>query len=376
VSKVIVHVAEVEVSQATGMGRVAYHWRSAFQRRGYEFIHLGPAETGRVMHPTLFPRAAYSAYKRSGKKAGLFLVHEPAAGNFIGRGTPAFVFSHGLERRGAELEIHDPLPASSLARIKRRLTAPLWKRRLSSCDQGLRGATAALLINREDAEYALKYYQLPPEKIWVFRNGVNSVSGGRVRFPETPCQVLFLGSWLKRKGTETLAQAAAILHQRGIRLKWMLAGTGLVRDAVLAQWPTELIGSTVVNPHFAPDQEGKLMAESSIFVLPSFFEGQPLALLEAMAWGCCCITSNCCGQKDLIDDRQTGLFHAPGDAEGLARLIEECAENRELRQRLGRHAAISVEGRTWDVVSDEVVSYVESVMDEIERGRAAPRVSG
>jgi glycosyltransferase involved in cell wall biosynthesis len=362
VSKVVVHVADVAVSQATGMGRVAYHWRRAFQRRGYEFIHLGPAETGRPMHPTLFPRAAYSAYKRFGKKADLFLVHEPAAGNFVGRGTPAFVFSHGLERRGAELKISDQVPTSILARIKRRLTSPLWKLRLSSCDRGLRNATAALLINREDAEYAIGHYQLPPEKIWVFRNGVNPVGGGRVRFPETPCQVLFLGSWLKRKGTETLARAAAILHKRGIRLKWMLAGTGLERDAVLAQWPTELIDSTVIRSRFEPDEEGRLMAESSIFVLPSFFEGQPLALLEAMAWGCCCITSNCCGQKDLINDRQTGLLHAPGDAEGLARLVEECAENGELRQRLGRNAAISVEGRTWDAVSDEVVSYIESVL--------------
>ena len=361
-SKVVVHVADVAVSQATGMGRVAYHWRRAFQRRGYEFIHLGPSEIGRPIHPTLFPRAAYSAYKRSGKKADLFLVHEPAAGNFVGRDTPAFVFSHGLERRGAELEIHDPVPTSLLGRIKRRLTAPLWKLRLSSCDRGLRGATAALLINREDAEYAISHYQLPPEKIWVFRNGVNPVSDGRVRLPETPSQVLFLGSWLKRKGTETLGRAAAILHERGIKLKWMLAGTGLERDAVLAQWPTELIDSTVINPRFAPDQEGRLMAESSIFVLPSFFEGQPLALLEAMAWGCCCITSNCCGQKDLINDRETGLLHAPGDAEKLASLIEECAENGELRQRLGRNAAISVEGRTWDAVSDEVVSYVESVL--------------
>jgi glycosyltransferase involved in cell wall biosynthesis len=328
------------------MGRVAYHWRRAFERRGYEFIHLGPAEAGPRMHPTLFPRAAYSAYKRSGKKADLFLVHEPAAGNFVGRGTPTFVFSHGLERRGAEVEIQDQVPTSILARIKGRLTAPLWKMRLSSCDRGLRGATAALLINQEDAEYAVSHYQLSPEKIWVFRNGVNPVSGGRVRRPDKPCQVLFLGSWLKRKGSETLARAAATLHKRGIRLKWMLAGTGLESDAVLSQWPAKLIDSTVVNPRFAPDEEGRLMAESSIFVLPSFFEGQPLALLEAMAWGCCCITSNCCGQKDLIKDRQTGLLHAPGDAEGLARLIEECAQDSELRQRLGRNAANSVEGRT------------------------------
>ena len=189
------------------------------------------------------------------------------------------------------------------------------------------------------------------------------------RLPDAPCRILFLGSWLKRKGTETLARAAAILYRRGVSHEWLLAGTGLGRDSVLAEWPRELIDSTVIVPRFAADQEADLFASSNIFVLPSFFEGQPLALLEAMAWGLCCIASDCCGQKDLIKNRQTGLLHPPGDAEALARLIQECVENAELRAQLGRSAALSVEGRTWDAVSDEVVSYVESVIDRMQPGR-------
>ena len=42
--KVIVHVADAALSEASGMGRVAVHWRAAFVRRGYAFIHLGPPE--------------------------------------------------------------------------------------------------------------------------------------------------------------------------------------------------------------------------------------------------------------------------------------------------------------------------------------------
>lgn len=365
----MVHVAEVEVSETTGMGRVAYYWRQAFHQRGYEFVHLGPTETGHLMHRTLFPWAAYATYRKLGKRADLFLVHEPAAGAFVGTEIPAFVFSHGLERRGGELETSGPTRGSIVERIQKGLTAPLWKLRAYSRDRGLRGADGALLINQEDAAYAIRHYRMPPEKIWVFRNGVYRVNADRRPNPDAPCRILFLGSWLSRKGTETLARAAAILQRRGVKHEWLLAGTGRDRNSTLANWPSALIDSTIVVPRFAADQEGELFAGSSIFVLPSFFEGQPLALLEAMAWGRCCIASDCCGQRDLIKDRHTGLLHPPGDAETLARLIQECVENADLRSELGRNAARSVEDRTWDAVSDEVVSYIESVLDRMPRGR-------
>jgi hypothetical protein len=65
----IVHVAQEEITEESGMGRVAWHWKREFERRGHEFLHIGSEQTGPLPHPALFPYAAYRAYKRIGRCA-------------------------------------------------------------------------------------------------------------------------------------------------------------------------------------------------------------------------------------------------------------------------------------------------------------------
>lgn len=359
--QLVVHIAEVKVAQESGMGRIAFHWKEAFERSGYEFVHIGPGEVGKLWHATSFPRAAYSAYLRLGKPADLFLVHEPASGAFVRRGVPAFVFSHGLERRGAQAMARFPEKPSLGRRLRSTITGPLWKRRSASCDRGLRNATAALLSNRDDAAFVRDYYGLPEARTFVFSNGVNHVNSDETVIAQEAC-ILFLGSWLKRKGIDALAKAAQMLSDRQIRVKWVLAGTGFDERRVLADWPPELRGVTKVIPNFLQTEEVAIFSRCNIFVLPSVFEGQPLALLEAMSKGKCCISTNCCGQKDLITHGQNGLLHEPGDAMGLAALLEQTLKDSGLAVRLGRNALQSVADRNWDLVSSSMVSYVESVI--------------
>ncbi len=61
-----------------------------------------------------------------------------------------------------------------------------------------------------------------------------------------------------------------------------------------------------VIPHFYGSEEEKVYAGCDYFVLPSFMEGQPLALLEAMNRGICCVASSADGQLDLIRDGDNG----------------------------------------------------------------------
>ena len=360
--RAVIHVAEVEIRPESGMGRVAWHWKQAFERRGYEFIHIGLSEAGKLWHPTVFPKAAYSAYQRLGKQGDLFLVHEPASAAFVKRGIPTVVFSHGLERRGAQLMARFPEKRPVSKRIRSMLTAPLWRLRSYSCDKGLRNATAALLINQEDAAFARSYYGLTEDRCFVFENGVNFPTAHSEQRTSHSRSVLFLGSWLKRKGTEALARTAALLHARHVAVDWVLAGTGRDEADVLAEWPVELRAQTTVIPKFPEFEEPKIFSECGIFVLPSLFEGQPLSLLQAMSYGKCCIASNCCGQKDLIQHGLNGFLHEPNDAEGLAALIQKAIEYPTLVFRLGQNAARSVADRSWETVSDKVVSYVETLL--------------
>ena len=274
---------------------------------------------------------------------------------------PTFVFSHGLESRGSAIVPADAASQTGVERLRRLVTAPLWRRRARSCDRGFRHATAALLINQEDAAFAASHHGVTRERRMVFRNGVSTVAGDTSLPTAERCRVLFIGTWERRKGVETLCKAASLLAARRIDVSWHLAGTGVSEEAVRAAWPRELAAATRVTPKFPAAEEAAMFRESSLFVLPSFFEGQPLSLLQAMAWGRCCVVADGCGQRDLIVPRRNGLLHAPGDAEALAALLAECVADSKLRAQLGANARASVHGRTWETVSDEVVSFVEAL---------------
>jgi glycosyltransferase involved in cell wall biosynthesis len=356
----IVHVAQVEVTEATGMGRVAWHWQKEFERRGYDFIHIGRHQVGSLPHGSLFPYAAYRAYKKLNRRAAVLLVHEPAAGIFARRTSPTVVVSHGIERRRWQLALEGKDGATTKVRMRSKLFYPLW--RLRQCDVGLREAAKLLLINNEDAAFVQNHYRRQANHLHVYKNGVYPSSLSEETQPKREIRVLFLGVWMEGKGINTLIEAAHLLHARGVRVHWLLAGTRADDNTVLSSWARPLHSLVENVPEFSRDTEESLFARSNFFVLPSFCEGQPLSLLQAMESGRCCITTNCCGQRELIRHNYNGLLHAPGDAQHLASLIEQAMDDENLRKSLGRMAKETVRGRSWEAVSSEVVDLLEGIM--------------
>lgn len=366
-TKLVVHVADIALSAETGMGRIATQWQQAFQRRGYKFVHIGCEQVGKLPHRGLFAAAAYRTYRRLGQPATFFLVHEAAAGSFVDRPIPSVVFSHGLDRRSWELG----LARGDRLSLKSRLLFPLW--RLRPCDRGIKRATTLLFSNTEDVTFAQAYYGRSPADIFVFRNGVEPLPLGDPSRPRSsgiaaqpvgsaPVTVGFIASWLERKGTATLLRAAELLYQRGVRLRWLLAGTGRDAATIRDRWLPELQDSLEIIPHFPAAAELAILARCDLVVLPSFFEGQPLSLLQAMAAGCCCISTDCCGQRDVIQHGENGLLFPVGQAERLADLIDTCAHDADLRSRLGAGGWRSLQSRTWPVVSAEVVDRIEATL--------------
>jgi glycosyltransferase involved in cell wall biosynthesis len=354
--RTIVHVAQLEISRESGMGRVAWHWWRALERRGYSVLHIGPREVGRPAHPAIFPYLAWRRFRRLRLRPAAFLVHEPAGVPFVLSGAPTCLFSHGLERRGWEAALAQAAAAGSPVRARSRLLFPLW--RLRQADFSLRRAKAVLVLNRDDLAEVQARYGRRSEDLFLFRNGVDLPPPAPREATGAPPTVLFLGSWLARKGTATLVRAAELLRRRGVAVRFLLAGTQVEAAGVLADWPAELRGSVRVLPSFAADGEAALYAAADLFVLPSFFEGQPLALLQAMAAGCCCLASDIAGNRDLIGHRRTGLLHVAGDAEELAGQMAECLASPALREELGAAARDLVAGRAWDVVAGEVADFI------------------
>jgi glycosyltransferase involved in cell wall biosynthesis len=102
----------------------------------------------------------------------------------------------------------------------------------------------------------------------------------------------------------------------------------------------------------ARERLGTLYAESSVFCLPSYREGLPMALLEAMALGLPSITTSVGGIGDVVEHDVSGLLVKPGDVDALAAAIERLASDPELARRLGAGA----QERIRSMAGEEVIA--------------------
>lgn len=86
------------------------------------------------------------------------------------------------------------------------------------------------------------------------------------------------------------------------------------------------------------------IAKADVLVLPSFMEGLPIVLMEAMAIGTPVIASRVAGIPELIDDGQNGLLFTPSDWDGLGECMHHVAVDQTLRKALAKEARAKVAG--------------------------------
>jgi glycosyltransferase involved in cell wall biosynthesis len=344
----IIHVANIKLAPDSGMGRIASEWRAAALRRGYTFQHIGSDDVGPVLHYSLFAWRAKKRVKQALTSDSVLVIHEPLTWAFRSFPFTKIGFSHGLEKRGYQITRAVTPPS-----LQNKLFQPVWT---SLGLSGLAGMDLALLSNSEDREFFLTNTSADGSNVRIFRNGAHAVDGPQAELKDA--KLLVNASWLDRKGKGVLVKAAVKLFERGHKLKWLLIGTGKSETEVKADWPSHLHGGLIVVPSFRAEDESDYLRSACAFVLPSYFEGAPLSLLQAMRFGLCSVTSACCGQKDMIKHGENGLLFEPGNHKELATMIERVMMNPALRADLGSKAKASLEGQSWGAVADEVIEWI------------------
>ncbi|WP_246191372.1 glycosyltransferase family 4 protein [Aureimonas leprariae] len=164
-------------------------------------------------------------------------------------------------------------------------------------------------------------------------------------------EVLFLGLVGPRKGTFDLIEAFAGVAARHPAARLTVGGNGEVEKAAT------LVGERGLGAQVSlagwVDGEGKtrLLERSSIYALPSYNEGLPMSVLEAMAAELAVVTTRVGGIPELITDGVDGLLLEPGDKQGLEASLDLLLGDGERRRAI----AAAGRRRVETTYSDEVV---------------------
>jgi glycosyltransferase involved in cell wall biosynthesis len=163
-----------------------------------------------------------------------------------------------------------------------------------------------------------------------------------------PQDILFLGLIGPRKGTFDLIPAFAEVSSKYPQARLTIGGNGEIEQARSLIGTLDLDGRAALAGWVGPEAKKKLLRSSGIYVLPSYNEGLPMSVLEAMAAGLAVITTRVGGIPELITDGTDGLLIEPGDTEGLKRSISALLDDNELRDRLAIAGRLRVEEKYSD----------------------------
>lgn len=215
-----------------------------------------------------------------------------------------------------------------------------WRRR-AALRWAFRRSRATVAVSRDTARHLTRALGLPADAVETIWNGVPVAAGHRdatrqqLGIPDGVPLLLAVGNLIERKGHAVLLRALARLRARAPHLDWRLviAGEGVERpglEALMAE--SHLADRVRLLGHRAdiPD----LQAAADIFVMPSIWEGLPLAILEAMFQQNAVVASDISGIPEAVPHGDAGLLTPPGDERALADALERVVADPSLRRTL------------------------------------------
>jgi glycosyltransferase involved in cell wall biosynthesis len=167
--------------------------------------------------------------------------------------------------------------------------------------------------------------------------------------PDTPVldvpQFLCVGRLCEQKGQLLLVEAAAMLRAKGREFRLILAGDGEMRGALEALiHQRDLHREVQITGWVSSGKVRELMLASRAIVLPSFAEGLPVVLMEALALRRPVITTSIAGIPELVQDTVNGWLVVPGSVHALVKAMEAALDTLPERLRAmglqGRQAAL------------------------------------
>ncbi len=173
-------------------------------------------------------------------------------------------------------------------------------------------------------------------RLHIVHCGVDPARYDRPRAAGAGLRLLFVGRLAAVKGVPVLFEALTGLRARHPGLRLTLIGDGPERPGLEAEARALGLEAAVTFAGYRSQAEvAEALAETDILVLPSFAEGVPVVLMEAMAARVPVVTTRIAGIPELVEDGASGCLVPPGDPAALAAALDRLAADADLRARMG-----------------------------------------
>lgn len=231
---------------------------------------------------------------------------------------------------------------------------PRWKRALFVALERLGGRCTDLLFSQsaEDAEDAVREGIAPRDKVLAIGNGVDmsrfdparvgdgATARRRLGIPPDAFVVGMIGRQVREKGVAEFLDAARVVARARPQAWFLLVGERLASDhaaGVDAEFAAarDELGSRLVAPGLQSDVP-PLYAAMDVFCLPSWREGMPRTIIEAMAMGLPVVATDIRGAREEVVPEQTGLLVPTRAPQALAAALLRLAEAPERARAMGR----------------------------------------
>lgn len=214
----------------------------------------------------------------------------------------------------------------------------------------LQDAAAAITVSDYNVRYMRDRFGADPRKLRRIYNGIAIAQFECASPAVRPRTIAAVGRLVEKKGFTHLVDACAILRRQGVEFRCEIFGEGPLRPDLAAQVERLNLGDRVTLAGPRPQRDIMAAVQSAAaFAAPCVEgadgnrDGLPTVLLEAMALGTPCVSTDVTGIPEAVRHRETGLIVPQGNSQQLAAALHELLDNAALRVTLAGAARELIE---------------------------------
>lgn len=175
--------------------------------------------------------------------------------------------------------------------------------------------------------------------------------------------ILFLGRLCTDKGIGELLEAVKILHNDYPQMHLYLGGVW--EEDKLRMMADECQDYVTFLGWIDSVKKDEMLRKCSVFILPSYYEGMPVSVLEGMAYGCACVVTPVGGLATMIQDRWNGVLIESKSTEAIVNGLKGILNQTQVKEDLGRHAKETI-CRNYEISANikQLIGIYEEVMEK------------